>query len=72
MKTNLDTQKFDFQIVKSSLLKLCTFAIGKERVETMSFFTDFNALESELSVTSEMLAALTDKEVAIPGAEMHD
>ncbi|MBR1785927.1 MAG: endonuclease MutS2 [Paludibacteraceae bacterium] len=72
VKTNLDTQKFDFQIVKSSLLKLCTFAIGKERVETMSFFTDFNALESELSVTSEMLAALTDKEVAMPGAEMHD
>lgn len=64
--------RIDFIAVRRLLSDYCTFSIGKEQVEALSFLTDYTETARLLSQTWEMLCVLQDASFAFPQCEMHD
>ena len=64
--------KIDFHLLRAELLSLCTFPIGREQVDKMTFSNDFNEVSFMLNQTQQMLNVLSDSSLALPRCEMYD
>ncbi len=64
--------KIDFTVIRDTLLQKCSFAIGRERVASLTFLTDYQQIQLLLAQTSEMQAILHDSSVAFPVCTLYD
>ncbi len=64
--------KINFTAVRDYLWKHCSFSIGREQVEQLTFQTRPDKIRSLLSETWEMLCVLQDASLNFPRCEMHD
>ena len=62
----------DFAAVRSLLSNYCTFPIGKEHADALTFVSDYNLVVKLLDQTREMLSVLSDASLDFPQCEMHD
>ena len=62
----------DFAAVRSLLSDYCTFPIGKEHADALTFVSDYNLVVKLLDQTREMLSVLSDASLDFPQCEMHD
>lgn len=65
-------QKIDFLSIRQMLRKHCSFEIGREVVDEMTFLTDADAIGVLLRRAQEMINILSDASIAYPHCEMHD
>lgn len=65
-------QKIDFVSIRQMLRQHCSFLIGKELVDEMSYLTDAEAIGGRLRAAKEMLDVLSDATFSYPRCELHD
>ncbi len=65
-------QKIDFVIVREQIRGLCAFAPSREKVDEMTFITDFNEVQHLQQKVREMQSILEDQSLAFPRPELHD
>ena len=64
--------KINFTAIRDYLWHHCTFSIGKEQVDALTFQTDPQYIQYLIFETWEMLCALNDQSINFPRCEMHD
>lgn len=64
--------KIDFHLLREQLTTLCSFDIGREEVEQMSFIDDYQSVLFLISQAQEMLNVLSDASLNFPRCEMYD
>lgn len=64
--------KINFTVIREYLLKHCSFSIGREKVDALSFETDVETIHRMQSETWEMMCVLEDTSLNFPHCEMHD
>ncbi|MCM1034452.1 MAG: endonuclease MutS2 [Paludibacter sp.] len=64
--------KIDFQVIRDYLLRGCSFQLGREQVDALSFHTRTDEVRHLIAETQEMLYVLTDASLAFPQCEMFD
>ena len=64
--------KINFTVIREYLLKHCSFSIGREKVDALSFETDVETIRRMQSETWEMMCVLEDASLNFPHCEMHD
>lgn len=65
-------QKIDFVVIRSELLRRCSSSLGRERVETMTFQTDYSTVLYLLQLTAQTNAAKNDPTIEFPQGDIHD
>lgn len=65
-------QKIDFVAIRHHLSELCTFPLGKEEVERMTFRTHAREIELMLDETDEMCRILSDPLLDFPSGGFYD
>ena len=65
-------KKIDFSAVRDAISQLCTFRLGKEQVDSLSFLTDYKYIQFRLTQAREMTAVLSDSSLQMPSSAMHD
>ncbi len=64
--------KINFTVIREYLLKHCSFSIGREKVDALSFETDVETIHRMQLETWEMMCVLEDASLNFPRCEMHD
>lgn len=64
--------KIDFHLLRDELTALCSFQIGAEEVERMSFSESYSDISFMLKQTQEMVNALSDASLNMPRTDMYD
>lgn len=64
--------KINFTVIREYLLKHCSFSIGREKVDALSFETDVETIRRMQSETWEMMCVWEDASLNFPHCEMHD
>ncbi len=64
--------KINFTVIREYLLKHCSFSIGREKVDALSFETDVETIHCMQLETWEMMCVLEDASLNFPRCEMHD
>lgn len=65
-------QKIDFTTVREHIKALCTFALGREEIDRISFRTNLREIELMLDETNEMQRLLSDATVDVPMGNFYD
>lgn len=65
-------QKIGFTAIREILSQLCTFTLGVEEVQHVSFTDDYAVVIREIDETNEMLNLLNDDSVDFPGGNFYD
>ena len=69
--TNIE-QKIDFTVLRDELSRRCASPLGREKVETMTFQTDFEEVRRLLAMTDQMRLAKNDSSLTFPRGDIHD
>lgn len=64
--------KIDFHVIRDYLNKRCTFALGREEVDNLSFHTQVEEVRYLNAQTQEMLNVVSDASLNYPQCEMYD
>lgn len=65
-------QKIDFVVIRNELLHRCSSSLGRERVEAMSFQTEYSTVQYLLQLTAQAYAAKNDPTIDFPQGDIHD
>lgn len=65
-------QKIGFSDIRTLLRDHCTFSLGREEADAITYLTDFQAITHLLAEGREMLNILQDGSLAFPHCELHD
>lgn len=65
-------QKIDFTVIREELMRRCTSALGRERVEAMTMETEFEKVSYLLNLTDQMYKAEHDAMLTLPRGDIHD
>ena len=64
--------KIDFVVIREDLRARCASNLGRERVDEMSFHTDYATVSHLLAMTHQMYMALSDASLSFPRGDIHD
>ena len=64
--------KIDFVVIREDLRARCASNLGRERVDEMSFHTDYATVSHLLAMTHQMYMALSDVSLSFPRGDIHD
>ncbi len=65
-------QKIDFGVIREQLHKACSSSLGRNKVDEMTFLTDYNAILHRLREAEEMTKVLSDASLQYPRGEIND
>ena len=65
-------QKIDFTVIRDELLRRCSSALGRERVDAMQIADDYETVHRMLLLTDQMLKAETDPMLTFPRGDIRD
>lgn len=65
-------KKTDFLFVREWLLNNCSCSLGKEKVNQLSFLTDYSLLSRLIEQAREMMNILSDSSIAFPETSLYD
>lgn len=64
--------KIDFVVIREDLRARCASNLGRERVDAMSFHTDYTTVSHLLAMTHQMYMVLSDASLSFPRGDIHD
>ena len=64
--------KIGFDHIRTMLKALCNFHLGKEEIDDMTFSASYDEVLYNISITQEMLVAVSDQSLNIPTTNMYD
>ena len=65
-------QKIDFGVIREHLHNACSSSLGRNKVDEMTFLTDYNAILHRLREAEEMTKVLSDASLQYPRGEIND
>ena len=65
-------QKIDFTVIRDELLRRCSSPLGRERVDAMTYQTDYATVCRLLALTDQMKLAKADTSLTFPRGDIHD
>ena len=65
-------QKIGFDRIRTMLRTLCSFQLGQEQIDKMTFSASIQTIRQNAEITAEMLAVINDPSLTIPTGNISD